>query len=173
VRQSSGQVRICSEPGKGTQVCLYLPRHSGIEDRSEAPTVSRKAQRIEGSATVLVVDDEPLVRMLVTDVLEELGHIAIETGDATAGMSVLQGNARIDLLITDIGLPGIMNGRQLAQAARELRRDLTVLFISGYEASAARGPGPLDSRMHVMTKPFTVAALAARINDLIAAMNDH
>jgi CheY-like chemotaxis protein len=116
---------------------------------------------------VLVIDDDPLVSMLVTDVLEELGHIAIETGDAAAGMSVLQGNARIDLLVTDIGLP-IMNGRQLAQAARDLRRNLTVLFISGYEANVVLGQDTLAPGMHVMIKPFTVAALATRINDLIA-----
>jgi len=167
-RQSGGQVRICSEPGMGTRVYLHLPRHSGIEDHAEVPTESRETQRVEDSATVLVVDDEPLVRMLVTDVLEELGHIAIETSDAAAGMRVLQANGRIDLLITDIGLPGTMNGRQLAQAARDLRSDLKVLFISGYEANVALREGP-TSGTQLMIKPFTVAALANRINDLIAA----
>ena len=167
-RQSGGQARIYSEPGKGTRVCLYLPRQLGAEDPAETPSELVRTPRAEESATVLVVDDEELVRVLVTELLEDQGHIAIEAGDAATGLSLLKRNRRIDLLITDVGLPGGMNGRQLAEAARALQRDLKVLFISGYEEDAVLGHGALDPGMHFMTKPFAIEALARRINDLIA-----
>jgi PAS domain S-box-containing protein len=168
VRQSGGQVRIRSEPAKGTTVCLYLPRQTGTEDHTEVPIEPVEMPRVEAGATVLVVDDEPTVRMLVTEVLEDLGHIAIEAADATAALHVLQSNAHIDLLITDVGLPGGMNGRRLAQAACERRRALKVLFISGYAESTLRSHDDLGPGIHsVMTKPFTIEVLATRINDLI------
>jgi PAS domain S-box-containing protein len=168
MRQSGGQVRICSEPAKGTMVCLYLPRQVGSEDRAEVPAEPVEVPRAEPGATVLVVDDEPTVRMLVTEVLEDLGHIAIEVGDAAAALRVLRSNAHIDLLITDVGLPGGVNGRQLAEAACERRRELKVLFISGYTEGAALSHGDLDPGIHqVMTKPFTIEGLATRINDLV------
>jgi CheY-like chemotaxis protein len=125
--------------------------------------------RAEHGETVLVVDDEPTVRMLVTEVLEDLGYIAIEAKDGAAGLRVLQSPARIDLLITDIGLTGGMDGRQLVEAARERRRDLKVLFITGYAQNALVSHGHLDPGMHVMTKPFAIEVLANRIRDLIAA----
>jgi PAS domain S-box-containing protein len=168
-RQSGGHARICSEPGKGTRVYLYLPRQLGAEDPVEMPLEPVRAPSVEGTATVLVVDDEELIRMLVTEVLEDQGHIAIEAGDATTGLGLLRRNRRIDLLITDVGLPGGMNGRQLATAARELQPDLKVLFISGYAENAVLGHGALDPGMHVMPKPFAIEALALRINELIAA----
>ena len=168
-RQSGGHARIYSEPGKGTRVHLYLPRQLGAEDPVETPAELVRTPSVEGTATVLVVDDEELIRMLVTEVLEDQGHIAIEAGDATTGLGLLRRNRRIDLLITDVGLPGGMNGRQLAKAARELHRDLKVLFISGYAEDAVLGDGALDPGMHVMTKPFAIEALALRINELIAA----
>jgi PAS domain S-box-containing protein len=169
VRQSGGQARIYSEPDKGMRVFLYLPRRLGAEDLVETPSELVRTPRAEGSATVLVVDDEELIRALVTEVLEDHGHITIEAGDAATGLGLLQRSGRIDLLITDMGLPGGMNGRQLAEAARELQRDLKVLFISGYEENAVLGHGALDPGMHVMTKPFAIEALARRINDLVAA----
>ena len=169
VRQSGGQARIYSEPGNGTKVCLYLPRSFSDADLLEAPAGTVVTPRAEEGETVLVVDDEPLVRSLVTEVLEDLGYIAIEAMDGAAGLRVLQSPARIDLLITDIGLTGGMNGRQLVEAALELRRDLKVLFITGYAAAALVSHGHLDPGMHVMTKPFAIDALANRIRDLIAA----
>jgi len=114
------------------------------------------------------VDDEPSVRMLVTEVLEDLGYTVIEATDGAAGLKVLQSNARIDLLVTDVGLPGGMNGRQVADAARVTRPDLKVLFITGYAENAVVSHGHLDPGMHVLTKPFAMEALARRIKDLIS-----
>jgi PAS domain S-box-containing protein len=167
-RQSGGQVRIYSEFGHGATVCLYLPRHIGDAETAEAqPELSAVAHATQGQ-TVLVVDDEPLVRMLVVDVLQELGCTAIEAGDGHSGLKLLQSAARIDLLITDIGLPGGLNGRQVADAARKLRPDLKVLFITGYAENAVLSHGRIDAGMHVMTKPFAMEGLASRIQSLIA-----
>ncbi len=166
--QSGGQVRIYSEVGKGTTVCLYLPRHYGEADHDDiAPTLA-SVPRAEQDETVLIVDDEPSVRMLVTEVLEDLGYTAIEAADSAAGLKVLQSDVRIDLLVTDVGLPGGMNGRQMADAGRERRPDLRVLFITGYAENAVLGNGHLEPGMQVLTKPFAMEALASRIKNLIA-----
>ncbi len=167
VRQSGGQVRITSEPGQGTTMCLYLPRHHGTLDGHGPRQAAGTPQRAEQGETVLVVDDEPSVRMLVTEVLEELGYVAIEAEDGGAGLQVLQSGVRVDLLVTDVGLPGGMNGRQVADAARILRPDLKVLFITGYAENAVVQNGHLEPGMHVLTKPFTIDLLADRIRSLI------
>jgi PAS domain S-box-containing protein len=169
VRQSGGQVRIYSEPGSGTIVCLYLPRNLSDADTVEASVEMAAPPHAEQGETVLVVDDELTVRMLVAEVLEDLGYIAIEAKDGASGLRVVQSDARIDLLITDIGLSGGMNGHQLVNAARERRRDLKVLYITGYAESALRSHGHSDADMHVVTKPFTIEVLANRIRDLITA----
>jgi CheY-like chemotaxis protein len=116
-----------------------------------------------------VVDDEPTVRMLVKDVLEELGYCIIEAADSVAGLMVLRSSARIDLLVTDVGLPGGMNGRQLADAGREIRPHLRTLFITGYAESAAIGDGGLGPGMQILTKPFAVDSLASRVRELMAS----
>jgi len=164
-RQSDGQARIYSEPGQGAMVCLYLPRHHGAEDGGEADTATEPAEAlcVMQNRVVLVVDDEPTVRMLVAEVLEDLGYVAIEAADGNAGLKVLRSDVPLDLLITDVGLPGGMNGRQVADAAREMRAGLPVLFITGYAENAAVGNGHLEPGMHVLTKPFAMEALAARI----------
>ena len=167
-RQSGGQVRIYSEIGQGTMVCLYLPRHAGEADAPEGTAELSGAPRAGQGETVLVVDDEPTVRMLVAEVLGDLGYTAIEAADSAAGLRVLQSDARIDLLVTDVGLPGGMNGRQVADAARVARPGLKVLFITGYAENAVLSHGHLDPGMHVMTKPFALDALASRIKELIA-----
>ena len=141
-RQSGGQVRIYSEVGRGTMVCIYLPRHQGDAENVEALADLAAAPKAEKGETVLVVDDEPTVRMLVTEVLEELGYAAIEAADSPSGLKVLQSDVRIDLLVTDVGLLGGMNGRQMADAARASRPDLKVLFITGYAENAVVGQGP-------------------------------
>ena len=167
-RQSGGQVRIYSEVGHGSTVCLYLPRHIGDAETAETqPELSAVAHATQGQ-TVLVVDDEPLVRMLVVDVLRELGYTAIEAGDGHSGLKMLQSAARVDLLITDIGLPGGLNGRQVADAARKLQPDMKVLFITGYAENAVLSHGRIDAGMHVMTKPFAMEGLASRIQSLLA-----
>ncbi|WCS28593.1 PAS domain-containing protein (plasmid) [Methylobacterium sp. NMS14P] len=167
-RQSGGQVRIYSEVGEGTMVCLYLPRHYGEADEDEVGRRLAEVEQAGQGETVLIVDDEPSVRMLVTEVLEDLGYTAIEAADSVAGLKVLQSDVRIDLLVTDVGLPGGMNGRQMADAGRERRPDLKVLFITGYAENAVLGNGYLRPGMQVLTKPFVLETLATRIKDLIA-----
>ncbi|GJE43066.1 PAS domain-containing protein [Methylobacterium soli] len=168
-QQSGGQVRIYSEVGKGTTVSIYLPRHYGEFDAEEVHAPPAMLPRAEQGETVLVVDDEPTVRMLVTDILEDLGYTAIEAGDSVAGLKVLQSDVRIDLLVTDVGLPGGMNGRQMADAARVSRPALQVLFITGYAENAVLGNGHLAPGMAVLTKPFAVETMAARIRSMIEA----
>ena len=167
-RQSGGQVRIYSEVGQGTMVCLYLPGHAGEADMFEGTVERSGTLRAGHGETVLVVDDEPTVRMLVAEVLGDLGYTAIEAADGASGLRVLQSDARIDLLVTDVGLPGGMNGRQVADAARAARPSLKVLFITGYAENAVLSHGHLDPGMHVLTKPFAMEALASRIRELIA-----
>ncbi len=167
VRQSGGQVRIYSEAGEGAMVCLYLPRHFGEVDDADLIPEVEQAPRAQAGETVMVVDDEPTVRMLVAEILHELGYQCIEASDGVAGLKLLQSGARIDLLVTDVGLPGGMNGRQMADAARIDRPDLKVLFITGYAENAVVGNGHLDPGMHVMTKPFAMEALGSRIRELI------
>ena len=120
-----------------------------------------------GGETVLVVDDEPAVRMLVADVLSDLGYVSVEAADGAAGLKILQSDIRIDLLVTDVGLPGGMNGRQVADAARMLRPVLKVLFITGYAETTVMGNGHLEPGMAVLTKPFAMDHLAGKIRDLI------
>jgi CheY-like chemotaxis protein len=114
-----------------------------------------------------VVDDEATIRMLVVEVLDELGYTAIEAADGASALKLLQSEGRIDLLVTDVGLPGGLNGRQIADAARRTRPDLQVLFITGYAENAVVGNGHLEAGMEVITKPFAVAALGAKIRDMI------
>ena len=167
-KQSGGQVRIDSTVGQGTTVSILLPRHLGEADRTDAAPQGLPAPAPGAGETVLVVDDEPSVRILVSDLLEELGYTALEAADGAGGLEVLQSNVRVDLLISDVGLPGMMNGRQMADAARVGRPDLKVLFITGYAETALLNNGQLEEGMSVLTKPFTVETLAARIRELIA-----
>ncbi|WP_232629528.1 hybrid sensor histidine kinase/response regulator [Methylobacterium sp. Leaf118] len=167
-KQTGGQVRIESELGRGTMLCLYLPRHHGPAEEPDPLRPQTDAPRAEQGETVLIVDDEPTVRMLVTEVLEDLGYTAIEAADSAAGLKVLQSDVRIDLLVTDVGLPGGMNGRQMADAGRVSRPDLKVLFITGYAENAALGSGQLEPGMAVLTKPFVVETLGLRIREMIA-----
>ncbi|MFC0386777.1 response regulator [Muricoccus vinaceus] len=168
-RQSGGQARIYSEVTKGTMVCLYLPRHLGDVAETDVLTELPRAPRAEHNETVLVIDDEPTVRMLVAEILEDLGYTALEASDGTAGLKILQSDVRIDLLVTDVGLPGGMNGRQVADAARVARPGMKVLFITGYAENAVLSHGHLEAGMHVLTKPFAMDVLAARIRELIAS----
>jgi PAS domain S-box-containing protein len=167
VRQSGGQVRISSEPGLGTTICLYLPRHDGHEAEAESLEEPDSAPRAEQNETVLVVDDEPSIRMLVADVLEELGYTAVGAEDGASGLEVLRSARRVDLLVTDVGLPGGMNGRQLADAGRAIRPELRVLFITGYAEGSVLGHGDLEPGMQVLTKPFALEMLARKVKALV------
>jgi PAS domain S-box-containing protein len=163
-KQSGGHVRIYSEVGRGTTVKLYLPRHWGevVEARKQAI----KIQRARQGERVLLVEDDPAVRMLVHDVLTDLGYGVRQAVDGRAALPMLQEMERIDLLITDVGLPGL-NGRQLAEIAREKVPGLKVLFITGYaERAAVRGKF-LDAGMEMLTKPFAIDVLSAKIREML------
>jgi PAS domain S-box-containing protein len=166
VRQSGGQVRVYSELGKGTTMCLYFPRHHGSAEEIENAASSEKVERGFGEV-VLIVDDEATVRMLVTEVLVEAGYRTREAPDGAAALKILQSDARVDLLITDVGLPGGMNGRQVADAARALRKGLRVLFITGYAENAAIGNGHLDAGMQILAKPFAMSTLANKVREML------
>ena len=167
-RQSGGQVRIYSEVGQGTTVSIYLPRYIGAQDRVDGDgEAGREPVPWGNHETVLIVDDEPTVRMLVMEVLDDFGYVGIEAADGAAGLRILQSEQRLDLLITDVGLPGGINGRQVADAGRAARPTLKVLFITGYADNAVVGNGHLDPGMEVLTKPFAVDVLAHRIKALV------
>ncbi len=165
-RQSHGHVRIYSEVGQGTMVCIYLPRHLGdevVETVFEAPA----APAAGSGETVLIVDDEPTIRMLLVDTLEEQGYACIEAADGPAALKILQSRRTIDLLVTDVGLPGGLNGRQVADAARAIRPEMKVLFITGYAENAVLNHGHIERGMEVLTKPFAVDDLARRVDRLL------
>ncbi|WP_282338479.1 ATP-binding protein [Pseudomonas sp. PS02288] len=165
-RQSGGQVRIVSEPGQGTTLCLYLPRHHGQPEKIEEPAYARPTQARQSEA-ILVIDDEPILRMLIVEILQEQGYCVLEAEDGPSGLAVIQSGAPIDLLITDVGLPGGLNGRQVADAARQQRPDLKVLFITGYAENAVIVSGQLDPGMQVLTKPFAMDAFVERISHFL------
>jgi len=167
-RQSEGHARIYSEVGQGTTVKLYLPRFSGMPFEAPGAISAVVPDPARAGETVLVIEDELSVRELVIEVLNDLGYRALEAADGQAGLKMIRAAERLDLLVTDIGLPG-MNGRQVAEAARELRPDLKILFITGYAENAALANGFLAPGMELMTKPFAVESLAARIRGIIAS----
>jgi CheY-like chemotaxis protein len=166
-KQSEGHAKIYSEVEQGTTIKIYLPRYRGeTEAEIEAATLA-EAPRAASGETVLVVEDEPVVRSLIIEVLEDLGYHTLEAADGPEGLKLLQSGRRIDLLVTDVGLPGL-NGRQMADAAREKRPDLKVLFITGYAENATLAAGFLEPGMQMITKPFAVDALAQKIRSIIS-----
>lgn len=169
-RQSGGQVRIESAPGQGTTVHLYLPRFMGGPNDAAAQQVpvASLADRTGNVGTVLVVEDEDAVRALVTEVLASSGYRVLQAPEGGRAIETLQSGESIDLLVTDVGLTGALNGRQVADAGRQVRPGLPVLFITGYAASAAVGAGQLEEGMEVLTKPFTAAELERRARALLS-----
>ncbi|KTB82544.1 histidine kinase [Pseudomonas syringae pv. syringae PD2774] len=169
VRQSGGQIRVESVEGQGTSVVMHLPRHTAESaPRPVAPEVIEEPPHHTGE-TVLVVDDEPSVRMLVAEVISGLGYNCLEAADAQSGLQILQSDTRIDLLISDIGLPGGMNGREMADAAGDCRPGLPTLFITGYAKTSVLDDCHLRPCTQVLTKPFGLDALAGRVTGLIGA----
>lgn len=164
-RQSGGAVRIHSQVGIGTSVKLYLPT---TDARPTTPTATSPAVPYGDGERVLVVEDDPAVRMLVREVLEELQYHAVEFADPLAAVGYLASDARIDLMISDVGLPG-MNGRELAETARVHRPDLPILFITGYAENAAIRSGFLGANMSMVTKPFSLDELAAKVSQMITS----
>ena len=167
VQQSGGHVRLLSQEGQGTTVKIYLPRYFGSVDGEDELDAAAELPIATASAVVLVVEDESAIRTLIVEVLSDLGYTIIDTVDGQSGLRILESKAHIDLLLTDVGLPGGMNGRQLADAARQQRPDLKVLFITGYADGVAVGNGQMERGMQVLIKPFTINALAAKILEMI------
>lgn len=165
--QSGGAARIYSEVAKGTMVCIYLPRHDGDAAAETATSDLTSLPKSEGHETILVVDDEALIRMVAVEILEDLGYTVIEASDGPSALRILNSSQQVDLLVTDVGLPG-MNGRQLADASRETRPNLQVLFVTGYAENAVLNHGHLARGMQVMTKPFLGDDLARRVRDMLA-----
>jgi len=166
-KQSGGHVAIDSTVGQGTTVSLYLPRYQGAPVVQDEALHSGHAPHAEDGETVLIVEDDPAVRALVSEVLGELGYRFVEACDANGAIPILDSGQRIDLLISDVGLPG-MNGRQLAEIGRQLRPSLRILFITGYAEHAAVRGGFLDPGMQMITKPFTFELLTAKVREMIS-----
>ena len=164
VRQSDGSVSIESAPGRGTEIEICLPRFTG-EVAMEDEEVDAGNRTTHQGEIVLVVEDEPVVRHLVVETLEDLGYRALEAANGDTALRILQSAQRIDLLITDIGLPGL-NGRQLADAGRSQRAGLKTLFMTGYAENAASSSF-LQPGMEIITKPFTMDVLARRVQEML------
>ena len=163
--QSGGQVRVHSQPGVGTTVSVYLKASAPAQEDGEQVTAHPVP---EGRGqTVLLVEDDPSVRLLVREVLEELSYTTVEAGDANGAIPILASDRPIDLMVSDVGLPG-MNGRQLAEVAREHRPELPILFVTGYAENAAIRAGFLGTNMAMITKPFALDDLANKISGMIS-----
>jgi PAS domain S-box-containing protein len=167
-KQSGGQARIHSEVGRGTKVWIYLPRYLGEPARKRVPAQA-DVPRAKGSGRVLVVDDEESLREQVATSLARRGYKAYEAVDGASALRMLQSLGQVDLLITDVGLRGGMNGRQLADAARKRSPDLKVLFITGYAANAVVSNGLLEHGMEVLTKPFSLKVLVAKVQAMVCS----
>ncbi|MCC7346644.1 MAG: response regulator [Variibacter sp.] len=166
VKQSGGNVKIYSEVGQGTTVKIYLPRLHHDREQPE-PEPERRLPRSSGRQAILAVEDEDDVRAHTTGVLQELGYVVHEASTGASALRILQAHPEIRLLFTDVGLPGGMNGRQLADAARRIRPDLPVLFTTGYARNAIVHDGRLDPGVMLLTKPFTYRELATKLSDML------
>jgi PAS domain S-box-containing protein len=168
-KQSRGHVKIYSEVGDGTTIKIYLPRfHSHVSEAEEEETVGAPV-RGRRSEVILVVEDDEDVRTYSTETVSELGYQVLEAANAREGLKMLEAHPEVALLFTDVGLPGGMNGRQLAQEARTRRPSLKVLFTTAYARNAIVHEGRLDPGVELLTKPFTQAALADRLRDILDA----
>jgi PAS domain S-box-containing protein len=165
--QSGGTACIRSEPGQGATVCLLLPRHAGDCMWEEVPQEGAPSVAALWRRKIMVVDDEPLVRMVTVEMLEDLGYDVIEAEDGPSALALFAGHEDIDLLITDVGMPNGMTGRQLADAIRARRPDLPVMFVTGYAEHAVLNHGHLERGMQILTKPFAAEALARKVKELM------
>lgn len=166
-RQSGGTVSIASSPGKGTRVSIYLPRYSeALAPVPEEPPVAMAQPTAQGEC-ILLIDDEAAIRELVSETLEGLGYHVVCAEDGASGLAALGRTPQVALVITDIGLPGGLNGRQVAEAARAIKPHLPVLFITGYAEQSAVGPALLRSGMEIITKPFALNDFAQRVAHML------
>ena len=167
IKQSGGHVKIYSEPGQGTTVRLYLPRVITPARADEEAQMSARAQPLGGRETILVVEDDEDVRAVTTSILQELGYIVLEAGEGDTALALLASEPGIQLLFTDIGLPGALNGRQIADEALKRRSDIKILFTSGYARNAIVHHGRLDPGVQLIVKPFNFDAVAAKIRQML------
>jgi len=167
VKQSGGHVKLYSEVGEGTTVKVYMPRLMAEDEAAEAEEPPAAMAAAPGTRTILIVEDDDDVRAHSIDVLSELGYRVLDAPNGAAALDILDRNPDISLLFTDVGLPGGMNGRQLAEEARRRRPKLSVLFTTGYAKNAIVHDGRLDPGVQLITKPFTYAALASKIRDIV------
>jgi CheY-like chemotaxis protein len=166
VRQSGGHVKIYSEPGQGTTVKIYLPRLSGPHPEEDSGEVPVELPLGEAQEVVLVVEDEAMVRQFTVDALGELGYRVLEADGGEAALRLLDAHPEVALLFTDVVMPE-MDGRRLADEALRRRPDLKVLFTTGYSRNAVVHNGVLDPDVHLIGKPFTVEALAAKLREVL------
>ena len=171
VKQSGGHIRIDTRPGGGTTVRMKLPRTVDTADGDTADGTLPGTAKAPANASLLIVDDEAPLRALLAELMETLGYRVVQAGDAAQALQLLQSGPRVDLLVTDLGLPGGTNGRQLAEMAHTMQPDLKVLFISGYaEDNATRNGLHASSGMQMMTKPFSMDAFASRVRGMLDRM---
>jgi CheY-like chemotaxis protein len=167
VRQSSGHVKIYSEPGEGTSVKISLPRHVGAEDATENADLARSTTRAIGTETILVVEDDEELRSYAVETLAELGYAVLAAANGAAALEILDDGSDVDLLFTDVIMPGPLNGRQLADEAVRRRPGLKVLFTTGYTRNAIVHHGRLDPGVQMISKPFSFNELGAKIRALL------
>lgn len=164
VKQSSGHIKIYSEPGTGTTIKVYLPRIHQVEAEV---TDLRRLPTVGGSETILVVEDDPAVRITVVDLLSELGYVVLKASDGQGGLNVLQSGIPVDLLFTDVVMPGPVRSTDLARQAKELHPGIKVLFTSGYTQNAIVHGGRLDAGVELISKPYRREDLAKKIRSLL------
>ena len=165
IKQSGGHCTIYSELGEGTTVKLYLPRHLGVATVA-APTAPAAAGEC-GGETILLVEDDGDVRAFAADLLRELGYQVVAAATGPDALRLLERHPAVRLLFTDVALPGGMTGRQLAEEAERRHPGLTVLYTTGYARNAIVHQGRLDPGVELIVKPFTSAALAGKIRQLL------
>ena len=172
VRQSAGHVKVYSEPGEGTTVKIYLPRYIGTEDQPEETYPPRASAHAIGSETILVVEDDDTLRAYTVEMLGELGYRVLMAADGAAALEILDRSNDIDLLFTDVIIPGGLNGRQLADEAARRQPRLKVLFTTGYSRNAIVHHGRLDPGVHMIAKPFSLDDLGAKVRALLDGRQD-
>ncbi|UIJ30455.1 PAS domain-containing protein [Cereibacter azotoformans] len=165
VKQSGGHIKIYSEVGNGTSIKIYLPRSLEAEDAARPPAIGPMTG---GDETILLVEDDEQVRLTAAGLLHDLGYAVLQARDADRALTIVESGARIDLLFTDVVMPGQLNSRQLAEKARMLRPGLPVLFTSGYTQNSIVHGGRLDSGVHLLSKPYTQEALARKIREVLS-----
>jgi CheY-like chemotaxis protein len=176
VKQSGGHIKIYSEPGDGTVVRIYLPRAVGGATAAQGglPRLGRPIELPRGEATVLVVEDEPAVREIAVAILRDLGYRVFEAADGEAGLRVFGAHAAdIDLLLTDVVLPGKVRGRDMADQITAIRPEVQVLFMSGYTENSIVHQGRLDDGVHLIGKPFHREQLARKVAEVLGTGRDN